>query len=197
MREVTVTQVLRRLYDLPKIDPDIIKNKGEIGKDVHSAIEAHIKGEWFPLEEDRRIAYFDSYGQWMPKADMQYKITEKRYYDNDLFLSGQVDAVVTHCNCPALFLLDFKTSANESFTRDGMSAWNMQGHLYLHLLRKNGIDVSDEIIFLQLKTKKTLDGYVGVKPKEYLYTYDQAIMNRCLEEVHKYWEEFDSAKENN
>jgi len=194
MREVTVTQVLSRLYDMPKIDPEIIKNKGEIGKDVHSAIEANITGNWFPLYEERRIAYYDSYGQWREADTFQYLITEQRYHDRDIFLSGQVDAVVKDKDYGTRHLLDFKTSANETFSRDGESIWSMQGHLYLYLLRKNGIDVSDDIVFLQLKTRKTDDGYIGIKPKEFRYKYDQAIMDRCLEEVHKYWEEFDSAK---
>lgn len=196
MREVTVTQVLGRLQDFGNIDPKVIQNKGLIGKDVHSAIEAHITGGWFPLEEDRRIAYFDSYSKWPIGQHIEYKITEKRYYDNDLNLSGQVDAVIqTAMN--RKILLDFKTSAKESFSRCGMSIWNMQGHLYMHLLRKNGIETADHFIFLQLRTKKTDDGYVGLTPKEYMYQYDQAVMDRCLEEVHKYWEEFDAAKENN
>ena len=193
MREVTVTQVLKRLQDYGHIDPKVLENKGLIGKDVHSAIEASITGNWFPLAEERRVAYFDSYAKWSGIKDYEYKITEKRYYDRDLFLSGQVDAVVSELETDTLMLLDFKTSAKEPLAKDGMSIWSMQGHLYHHLLKKNGIDIGNRIIFLQLTAKKTIDGYIGTKPKEYYYDYDQVVMDRCLELVHQYWEEFDSA----
>jgi len=191
-REVRVTTVLSRLQSFGNIDPEVLKNKAQIGTDVHSAIEASTRGDWFPLEEERRIAYFGSYGMWSGTKTYNYVHTELELTDPDLCLIGHVDAVIED-DMKVAYLLDFKTSAKESVTPEGLNIWNMQAHMYYHLLKVNGIHVKPEFMFLQLKTNKKNDDYLPAKPKLYTYAYDQAVMDRCLEEVHKYWYEYDEA----
>lgn len=192
-REVRVTTVLQRLQDFGNIDPAVLKNKGEIGTDVHKAIEAQVKNDWYPLEEPRRIAYFASYGMWEDVTKYDYKHTELELRDEDLWLIGHIDAVVRNKETGQLFLLDYKTSAKESMSTEGMSIWSMQAHMYYHLLKSNGYKVSPYFYFLQLKTRKKDDEYLPAKPKLYVYEYDQAVMDRCLEEVQLYWNEYDDA----
>jgi hypothetical protein len=191
---VRVSTILARLQDFGDIPKDILQNKANIGTDVHAAISAQANREWFPLEEERRIAYFESYGQWHAMANPAYYMTDKRCYDYNLGITGAVDAVVQLKPNGPMHLIDFKTSAKESLSRDGLSIWNMQAHLYFHLLKVNGIPVTTEFHWIQLRTKMSIDGYLGTNPKTFVYKYEHAIMERCLEEVHKYWEEYDNAK---
>lgn len=192
-REVRVTTVLQRLQDFGKIDPAVLENKANIGTDVHKAIEYRVKGDWYPEEEPRRIAYFGSYGLWEDLSQYEYVHTELELTDPNYWLIGHVDAIIRHKETQMLYLMDYKTSAKESMSREGESIWNMQAHLYYHLLRANGMQVSQQFMFLQLRTKKKDDEHLPAKPKLYVYDYQQCIMDRCLEEVQLYWNEYDDA----
>lgn len=195
MEYVRISEILSRLQDFRHIDPEVLQNKCNIGTDVHSAIEAHANFDFAAGKdlECRRLAYFDSYHLWYQKVKPVYKITERRFYDNELMITGQLDAVAVIDN--QLCLIDFKTGANESMTRDGTSAWRLQAHFYRHLLFNNGIMVGPEMRWVQLRTKRIKDPYfgsdmvIGAIPKVFTYQFDPEVMSRCYDEVHKYWEE--------
>jgi hypothetical protein len=200
MEPVRVSTILSRLQDFGHIDPDVLKNKCEIGTDVHTAIKAHVDKDYFPMDEDRRICYFESYKLWANKALPMYEIMETRFKCPELNLSGQIDAVLFESVAFGLKLIDFKTSAKESFSRDGMSIWKMQAHMYGYLLKQNGITVNSRMEWIQLRTKRVkheflgYDMIVGAPPKIFVYEYDPIVMERCIDEVHKYWDERNNAK---
>src|SRR5208337_2431227 len=107
MKYVRVSQILARLKDYSHIDPVKLKNKCEIGEDVHKAIDANAKRDWYPLEEDRRLAYYHSYALWYKKTAPGFLLNETRYYDDFLRITGQIDAI---CWIPPIghMLVDFK-----------------------------------------------------------------------------------------
>jgi hypothetical protein len=192
-REVSVTTVLKQLQDFGNIDPAIIENKGKIGTDVHKAIEAYVKQDWYPLDEPRREAYFGSYKLWKDRERYECKHTELELMDENLWLIGHVDAVIRNKENGQLFLLDYKTSAKESIGMEGLNIWCMQAHMYYHLLRANGYNVSPVFYFLQLRTKKKDEEHFPANPKLYAYEYDPEVMDRCIQEVNKYWNEYDNS----
>lgn len=196
MKPVRVSAVLARLVDYGHIDAAVLKNKQEIGSDVDEAITAMANGDWMPLLEERRIAYFDSYGQWHEENKPIFVRTHQRYECSVLNLTGEIDAVIQYGNEPGInYLIDYKCSAAEAKSRCGMSIWKMQAHMYGYLLRVNGFQLCDTYNWIQLRTKKVVDKVtgdtwiVGATPKVFSYKYDQDVMDRCIEEVHKYWEE--------
>jgi hypothetical protein len=150
-----------------KIDIDVLDNKANIGNNVHKAIEAHLDGFSVPLGEREQL-YFDSFRAWYDKSGCEVVEKEERYYDDELMITGKIDALVKFPNNDELILLDFKTSAQES-----PKIWPLQATMYYYLLKKNGKTVSDRLLFLKL------DRY-GKKAKLFEYKFIPELFNVCL-----------------
>lgn len=201
MQYVRVSEILSRLQDFGNVPPAILQNKAEIGTDVHTLINCHANSEFIPVEvEKRRLAYFHSYHLWAEEFKPIYKITEQRFNSDILMVTGQMDAIVTyHGHDDELYLLDFKTSNKESFTRDGVSAWELQAHFYAQILIENDIQISEKMYWIRLRAEKVQNEitgeweYIGLRPHVHTYKFDQVVLDRCFEEAHRYWEERSNA----
>ncbi len=185
-----ISDILGRLKDRSGINQLVLKDKANIGTEVHHNIHmdyldipAHFEmhsvrrpfdGQ-FIREEARGEGYFNSYLTWKEGKDPVYSIMEKRFYDDELMITGQVDALLVTES--GLRLIDFKCS----YSPDN-EIWPMQAHFYYYLLKQNGIDVEPVFSFMQLKKD-------GKKPTIYDYTLDQNILSRCIEEAIRYQEE--------
>lgn len=150
-----------------KIDIDVLENKANIGTNVHTAIEAHLDGFTVPLEEREQL-YFDSFRKWQESSQVEVVEKEDRYYDDELMITGKIDALVKFPGSEDLILLDFKTSAQES-----PKMWPLQAVMYYYLLKKNGKKISDRLLFLKL------DRY-GNKAKLFEYQYTEDLFKVCL-----------------
>ena len=150
-----------------KIDIDVLENKAGIGTNVHTAIEAHLDGFSVPLNE-REQFYFDSFRKWYDKSGCEVVEKEERYYDDELMITGKIDALVRFSNNDELILLDFKTSSQES-----PKMWPLQAVMYYYLLKKNGKVVSDRLLFLKL------DRY-GKDAKLFEYKFTPELFQICV-----------------
>lgn len=158
-----------------KIDVDVLDNKANIGTNVHTAIEAYLDGFTVPLEERERL-YFDSFLKWYESSKCEVVEKEDRYYDDELMITGKIDALVKFPGSDDLILLDFKTSAQES-----PKIWPLQAAMYYHLLKKNGKTISDRLLFLKL------DRY-GKNAKLFEYKFTEDLWKVCVAACtcHKY-----------
>lgn len=170
-----VSEILSPFNDFSKIDPSVLANKAKIGSCVHQAIADDIKGE-FPAVGEEAIGYFESYEAWRLQIKPTFLKSEIRYLDQDLMLTGQIDALIDIPNKSMLpTLVDFKTSAQES-----REVWPMQGHLYGYLLFKNGIMVEPRYLFVRLNK-------YGNLPDVFEYHYSANTYARCMDAVENFW----------
>jgi hypothetical protein len=171
-----VSTILDRLQDKSHIPEQVLEKAGIRGTNVHQAIFDEINGEFAIYNEEEKL-YVDSWRTWNKINCPTYDLNEVRFYDHELKFTGQIDSVVRFPYTPSLFLLDFKTSSQVNY-----DIWNLQAHAYYHLLTKSTHKVSPQFMFLKLSK-------CGQMAKEYIFTYDQKVMDRFYEELKKYWEE--------
>lgn len=170
-----VSDILRPFTDYGHIDPFVLSNKARIGTATHEAIEDDIKGN-FPCPGLDCMGYFNSYEVWKKHLVPVFLRSEERYFDDELMITGQIDAVVSlgsekQKGC----LVDFKTSAIES-----KEVWPMQAHLYAALLCKNGIQINEKMLFIKLHKN-------GIMPEVFIYKWNSNTYAKCLEAVANFW----------
>jgi hypothetical protein len=143
---------------MPTLPPDVeamSKAKGEIGTRVHALIEDYLQAKpLFYSPQSREEAYFESWRMWYDKKAPEIIMKEKRLFCDELMITGQVDAVMSFDGMPVL--VDYKTSSAEGKLADGSSSWAMQAHFYYYLLTQNFVQVSDKMLFLQLRDQKDI-----------------------------------------
>ncbi len=197
---VRVSDILSRLQNFGSIDQDVLAAKAAIGTNVHDAIYNDVQNKCANLETDRAEAYFDSYQMWRDETCPKYLMMESRLFDDNLMITGQMDAIIEGDFGPCL--LDYKTSAKAN-----EKIWNMQAHFYWYLCKANKIEVGNQMLWINLRHRKVnqvnddgqpiLDDFTGMplmtyeamKPKVYEFTFDQNVLQECIDEVNKYWEE--------
>lgn len=196
---VRVSDILARLQSFKDIDPDILKAKADIGTEVHAAIYQDVHNEHIIMSTQRAEAYFDSYKIWNEKVNPKYTMMEMRLFDDNLMITGQLDALIADENGP--ILIDYKTSskANEKI-------WNMQAHFYWYLLSANKMNVGTRMQWINLRQKKIdcvnddgepilddwgnkLQKYVPLEPKVYEFNFNPKVLQECIDEANKYWDE--------
>lgn len=138
-------------FDYENISLETMANACERGSKVHAICNSLIQGYFVPNIDAECQPYVDSFIQWMKEKNRKFIYGEKRFYDDELKFSGQVDLVVEEDG--EMVLYDLKTSASYS------NKWPIQGFAYSHLLKANDISI-DRIAIVQLR--KT-----GKKPKIY------------------------------
>lgn len=170
-----VSDVIRPFSNYSHIDPFVLANKARIGTSTHEAIEDDIKGR-FPCPDKDAMGYFNSYLAWKDHMDPMFFRSEERYFDDDLMVTGQIDAVVSFgtSNQPPT-LIDFKTSVQEI-----KEVWPMQAHLYAHLIKKNGYEINPNMLFIKLHPN-------GAMPQVYIYQWNANIYAKCMNAVADFW----------
>lgn len=179
-----VSEILSTMKDRSGINPLVLKDKAEIGTEVHSNIHMDWVGvpavfeifavrrptDGMVLREERRgEGYYNSYLEWKNRENPSYKIMEQRFYDDELMITGQVDALME--TKEGFTLIDFKCSHHP----EGI-IWNMQAHYYCYLMKQNGIKILPKFIFLQLKKD-------GKFPTIIEFEFNEKVLSRCIEEA--------------
>lgn len=163
------------MFDM--IPPDVLENKVRIGTNVHEAIHMDFLGFVPDLAEDEK-GYYESYLEWKGMTKASIAMSEDRFYDDALMITGAIDGLLRFPYEDNLVAVDWKTSA--TCTKAISDTWRAQGGFYHYLLKQNHVhNVSHRYLFVQLNPKGKLP-----KVKEFLFTQD--IMNECLGLLHKY-----------
>lgn len=168
-----VTEIFRQWDRFGNICPDVLARKAELGTNVHHAIKAHFEGIFYPLS-DKESLYFDSFVRWHKLTNPTFHDVEFRMYDDNLMITGAIDALVTLQNSNELILVDYKTSASADH-----KFWPLQAGFYHMLVKDSGRPISDRVLFIQLDKE-------GKMPKVHEYFITPTIMAVCLASLATY-----------
>jgi hypothetical protein len=136
-----VTEILKPFVTFGKVSSEILQNAAIRGTKVHALCAGIANGAWVP---DSAIAeeykgYVDSFLSWMQAQVQSFLIIEKRYIDEHLGYTGQVDFVIV-ANDGLKYLVDIKTSAKPQKT------YPLQMAAYESLLSKNEVQVDGAML---------------------------------------------------
>ena len=155
---VRVTEVLYPFSGLDKIDADVLAHAAERGTKVHKICEGIVAGLGELGVDDETWGYVESFKKWWEKG-IDVVMMEKRFWDDELKITGQVDFII---NTPdGLAIVDLKTSSRPSKT------WCAQGCAYAYLAKKSKHDIK-KIYFLHLNKH-------GKEPKIHEYPIDDSF----------------------
>jgi len=126
-----VTECLSKYNDFSKIPPRVLKNACDRGTKVHNYCFMYAKNEWFPTPDEPIAGFVDSFIKFFDEMVDDVIALEERYYDNNLKITGAIDAVVRLKNSNVPVIIDYKTPASESKT------WKMQLSAYKWLYDNN------------------------------------------------------------
>jgi hypothetical protein len=158
-----VTKVLYPFSGLEKIDAGVVERAAERGTRVHKICEAIVSGLG-ELDVGEEIwGYVESFKHWWQQGHELVAI-EKRFWDDDLQITGQVDLILKTAD--GLAIVDLKTSSRPS------KKWQAQGSAYAYLAKKDGYDIK-KIFFLHLNKH-------GKDPKIHEYPVDDSFFLAIL-----------------
>lgn len=164
-----VTSVLYPFSGLDRINPDVVAYAADRGTRVHKTCEAIIEGLGEIGVDDETRGYIESFKLWWEKGH-DVVAMEKRFWCDDLQLTGQVDLIL---NTPdGMAIVDLKTSSRPSTT------WPAQGSAYAYLARKEGFPIK-KVYFLHLNK-------VGREPRIYEYPVDDSFFLA----IYRTWQHF-------
>jgi hypothetical protein len=189
---VRVSQILARLQSYADVDPIVLEEKAKIGTNVHKAIMQDCANEFVVFESDRARAYFESYIMW---RGHQLDIRQvPRLYCDKLMITGECDGLLNNMQ-----IIDWKCSASAN-----LKIWNMQAHFYWYLLKENGYDPYDKMLWINLRhtnrskkdpeTREWYRTYHALNPIVHEFTFDENVLSECIDEVNRYWEEYNNTK---
>lgn len=158
-----VTEVLYPFSGLQSINPDVVAHAAERGTKVHKICEGIVLGIGEIGVEDETWGYIESFKKWWERG-VDIVQMEKRFWDDELCLTGQVDFITK--TEEGLAIVDIKTSSRPSKT------WPAQGSAYAYLAKKSGYDIK-KIFFLHLNKH-------GKEPKIYEYPVDDSFFLAIL-----------------
>ncbi len=154
-------------YPMQKIDPDVLQRKAALGTNVHAAIAAHIKSEFFVLSESEQ-GYLDSYLRWEESIQLTCHQVEARFFYDPMNLTGCVD-MIGKINPNGLYhIIDFKCTVSPDHRK-----WALQGAFYELLARSNGMTLDKRCLFVQLDPK-------GGFPKVHEYEITQNLTSMAI-----------------
>lgn len=164
MHYYRVTEILYPFSGLKFVDSQVLENAAVRGTKVHNICEGIVKGlEPWDIEENLS-GYVDSFKKWWRKGH-EVLAVEKRFYCEDLGITGQVDLILKTPKGDVI--CDLKTSQQES------KSWLLQGSAYSYMASKSGYSPKT-IMFLRLKRD-------GSYPKEHFYAENMDLFRKTLD----------------
>ena len=136
-----VTEILQPFTKFEFVPKDKLASAAARGTSVHALCAGIAKGAWIPdsMIEPELSGYVESFRKWAEKQVSKFEIIEKRYQDDHLIYTGQVDFVIEGSD-KEIYLVDIKTSATPHKT------YPIQMAAYESLLRVHGIVVKGAMI---------------------------------------------------
>ena len=136
-----VTEILKPFTSWHLVPKDVLEKAAARGTSVHAICAALADDEWVPdgMINQELLGYVNSFKKWKEAQVAKFLIIEKRYKDDDLLYSGQLDFVIEGTD-GKLYLVDLKTSASPQ------KSYSVQMGAYDLLLRKHEILVEAAMI---------------------------------------------------
>jgi hypothetical protein len=143
---IRVTHILSYFSGLNKINPEILQNAADRGKEVHDICIGMLQNIGECSMREDTFPYVDSFKKWfydhLKQVENVHFIFPDRFYCDKYKITGECDFLYKDKE-GALVLADLKTSAKENKT------WLLQGSAYAYLAEKAGYEI-DKIQFIKL-----------------------------------------------
>ena len=173
-----ITNVLSPFTGIEFVPSCYLDPAADRGTRVHESIESFIKGFGHSTYEDIQ-GYIKSFNDFWEKENMDhYKdmTQEKRFYCDNLEITGQVDLIVNKHN--SIFIYDWKTSSRPQ------KSWVLQAAAYKYLYEVENESKVSFVNFVHLKKD-------GTKAKVIEYGFNDLwdgfeTFKKCLE-LYKYF----------
>jgi hypothetical protein len=112
-----VTEVLRPYTGYDYVQKDVLAKAAARGTTVHAMCAGIAKGAWIPdgMMNEEILGYVNSFKKWSEAQVSKFIVVEKRYSDDQLKFTGQLDFVVQGTD-DELYLVDLKTSSRPQKT---------------------------------------------------------------------------------
>lgn len=136
-----VTEILKAFTNYDYVPKDILERAASRGTTVHALCAAIAKDDWIPdsMIDEEYKGYINSFKKWSEAQVKKFIIVEKRYTDEELSYSGQLDFVILGSD-DELYLVDLKTSARPQKT------YPIQMAAYNSLLKNNHVNVKGAML---------------------------------------------------
>lgn len=136
-----VTEILRAYTSYDQVPKEILERAAARGTSVHALCAGIAKGNWIPdgMIGEELLGYVTSFRKWAAAQVSKFLIIEKRYMDDELRYSGQLDFVALGVD-NELYLVDLKTSARPQKT------YPVQMAAYDSLLRNHKVYVKGAML---------------------------------------------------
>jgi len=169
-----VSQIIGQWNQYAHIPKHVLKNKCRIGSEVHQKIEGEIEGFFVDISEDAQ-GYFDSWEKWTQEIEknsyFDYLISEKRYYCDELKITGCIDALVDFAGWTGI--LDYKTSAQVH-----PKSWALQASFYYYFLHKyEEYDIEPAVKFIHLQKDGSCAKEIEIKCTNELWEVAQSSLH--------------------
>ena len=167
-----VSEIVGQWNQLAHINPEVLANKCRIGSEVHEKIAAEVEGIYIETAEDCK-GYVGSWLEWVREynSEGRYGQTEKRYYCDELKITGAVDAILEIGDLRVI--VDYKTSA-----RANKKTWALQGAFYHYLVNKEHEGETDPYVwFIHLKKDGKKAAQVEVHCTEELWEVAKSALH--------------------
>lgn len=167
---IRVSSILSIFQAYAHVDREKLRKAQETGTDIHAAIKSYFEDTFEPVEF-RKFAYMESFLKWEQVVDLEPIVVEKRFFDENFMLTGQIDLLANLGGKP--YLIDFKTG---SWAHPEI--WKLQGTFYRWLIKQhnymgNDLPVPDKFLFVQLIKD-------GSAPILYEFDYDHNDWEVCM-----------------
>jgi hypothetical protein len=136
-----VTEILRPFTGYESVPKQVLEKAAVKGTVVHAWCAQIAKGHWVPdgVIAEELLGYVTSFRKWAEAQATEFVVIEKRYSDDFMKYSGQVDYVIVGSDSE-LYLVDIKTSSKPQRT------YPVQMAAYCHLLSQHGTNVKGAML---------------------------------------------------
>ena len=174
-----VSEILSPFTGIEFVSDELLNPAADRGTKVHECIEDRLNMKLTDsLIDQDCLPYLDSFDMFWHSSSHIFDgckmELEKRFFDDNLQITGKVDAIFFKPG--RTYLLDWKTSSRFQ------THYYLQGAAYQHLARINGYNNVDEVLFVHLKKGKKPTTYKDSNPKKSL-----DLFLKCLE-LFRYFE---------
>lgn len=175
-----VTEILNPFNSYSAVPSDVLARAAARGTTVHSLCAGIAGGAWIPHEtiDEGLRGYVKSFMLWQKERVHKFLVIEKRYNNQDLMYSGQVDYVI-ESKTGEIWLVDLKTSSAPQKTHP------VQIAAYQDLLNKAGMNTCGGVLVYLSKE--------GEFPKEYVIA-DLSAELRVFTSALECWKYFKTSK---
>lgn len=146
---IRVSQILNIFQNYRSVNREKLKKAQDMGTLVHEGIKDFFENKFHPVP-GKGEGYFKSFLKWNELFRPRKLLSEARFYDDQLMITGMIDLL---CNIDGnIYLIDFKTGSLSH-----PAIWELQLNFYYQLLVANENEIlPSTLLIVHLDSDGTL-----------------------------------------